>query len=58
VKYLRLAAEQAMSHSALKLAETIPLIAPLLNLQLPPQYPSSPLSPEQRRRRDRAKVVL
>ena len=38
-------------------AEAIPLIAPLLNLPLPPKYPPSPLSPEQQRRRLLATLV-
>jgi tetratricopeptide (TPR) repeat protein len=37
--------------AGLNAAEAIPLIAPLLNLQLPPQYPPSALSPDQQRRR-------
>jgi predicted ATPase len=35
----------------LKPAEAVPLIAPLLNLPLPLEYPPSPLSPELQRRR-------
>jgi class 3 adenylate cyclase/predicted ATPase len=38
-------------------AETIPLIAPLLNLPLSDKYPPLPLSPEQRRRRLLATLV-
>ncbi len=38
-------------------AEAIPLLAPLLNLALPPEYPPSPLSPEQQRRRLLATLV-
>ena len=38
-------------------AEAIPLIAPLLNLPLPPEYPPSTLSPEQQRRRLLATLV-
>jgi len=38
-------------------AEAIPLLAPLLNLSLPPEYPPSPLSPEQQRRRLLATLV-
>ncbi|MGO9263479.1 MAG: AAA family ATPase [Candidatus Binataceae bacterium] len=38
-------------------AEALPLIAPLLNLSLPPEYPPSPLSPEQQRRRLLATLV-
>ena len=37
--------------------EAIPLLAPLLNLPLPPEYPPSPLSPEQQRRRLLATLV-
>jgi predicted ATPase len=37
--------------AGLKPAEAIPLIAPLLNLPLPPEYPPSALSPDQQRRR-------
>src|SRR4029077_11822562 len=35
----------------------LPLIAPLLNLPLPPEYPPSPLTPEQQRRRLLATLV-
>jgi len=38
-------------------AEAIPLIAPLLNLTLPPEYPPSGLSSEQQRRRLLATLV-
>ncbi len=38
-------------------AEAIPLLAPLLNLPLPPEYPPSTLSPEQQRRRLLATLV-
>jgi class 3 adenylate cyclase/tetratricopeptide (TPR) repeat protein len=38
-------------------AEAIPLIAPLLNLALPPEYPPSALSPDQQRRRLLATLV-
>jgi class 3 adenylate cyclase len=38
-------------------AESIPLLAPLLNLPLPPEYPPSPLSPEHQRRRLLATLV-
>jgi class 3 adenylate cyclase/tetratricopeptide (TPR) repeat protein len=38
-------------------AEAIPLVAPLLNLSLPPEYPPSSLSPEQQRRRLLATLV-
>ena len=41
----------------LKPAESLPLIAPLLNLPLPGKYPPSPLSPEQQRRRLLATLV-
>src|SRR5208283_3995051 len=41
----------------LKPAEAIPLLAPLLNLALPPAYPPSPLPPEQQRRRLLATLV-
>ena len=37
--------------------EAVPLIAPLLNLPLPAEYPPSPLSPEQQRRRLLATLV-
>ena len=43
--------------AGLKPAEAIPLIAPLLNLPLPPEYPPSALSPEQQRRRLLATLV-
>jgi class 3 adenylate cyclase/predicted ATPase len=38
-------------------AEALPLIAPLLDLPLPPEYPPSTLSPEQQRRRLLATLV-
>jgi len=38
-------------------SEAIPLLAPLLNLSLPPEYPPSALSPEQQRRRLLATLV-
>jgi tetratricopeptide (TPR) repeat protein len=41
----------------LKPAEAIPLLAPLLNLPLPSEYPPSPLPPEQQRRRLLATLV-
>ncbi len=43
--------------AGLEPAQAIPLIAPLLNLPLPPRYPPSPLSPEQQRRRLLAALV-
>jgi predicted ATPase len=43
--------ESRLMMAGLKPAEAIPLIAPLLNLPLPPGYPPSALSPEQQRRR-------
>ena len=49
--------ESALELAGLKPAEALPLIAPLLNLPIPPRYPPSPLSPEQRRRRLLATLV-
>ena len=43
--------------AGLEPAQAIPLIAPLLNLPLPPRYPPSPFSPEQQRRRLLAALV-
>jgi predicted ATPase len=43
--------ESRLTLAGLKPAEAIPLIAPLLNLQLTATYPPSMLSPEQQRRR-------
>ena len=43
--------ETQLSLAGLKPAETMPLIAPLLNLPLPADYPPSSLPPEQQRRR-------
>jgi class 3 adenylate cyclase/predicted ATPase len=43
--------------TGLKPAEAIPLIAPLLNLPLPAEYPPFALSPEQQRRRLLATLV-
>src|SRR5260370_18547810 len=41
----------------LKAAEAIPLLAPLLNLVISPEYPALALSPEQQRRRLLATLV-
>ena len=49
--------EPRLELAALNPAEAIPLLAPLLNLPLPPKYPPSPLSPEQQRRRLLAALV-
>jgi tetratricopeptide (TPR) repeat protein len=46
-----------LTHAGLEPAEAIPLIAPLLNLPLPPEYPPLTLSPEQQRRRLLATLV-
>jgi class 3 adenylate cyclase/tetratricopeptide (TPR) repeat protein len=46
-----------LAAAGLKPAEAIPLIAPLLNLPLPPEYPPSALSPDQQRRRLLATLV-
>jgi predicted ATPase len=49
--------ETRLSLADLKPAEAIPLIAPLLNLPLPTDYPPSTLPPEQQRRRLLATLV-
>ena len=49
--------EPRLELAGLKPADTIPLIAPLLNLPLSDKYPPSPLSPEQQRRRLLAALV-
>ena len=49
--------ERRLTAAGLKPAEAMPLIAPLLNLPLPPEYPPSTLSPEQQRRRLLATLV-
>ena len=49
--------ESVLEMAGLKLAEAIPLIAPLLNLPLSAKYPPSALSPEQQRRRLLATLV-
>jgi len=49
--------EPRLELAGLKPAETIPLIAPLLNLPLSDKYPPLPLSPEQQRRRLLATLV-
>jgi class 3 adenylate cyclase len=46
-----------LAAAGLNPAEAIPLIAPLLNLALPPEYPPSALSPDQQRRRLLATLV-
>ncbi|MBI3758335.1 MAG: AAA family ATPase [Deltaproteobacteria bacterium] len=43
--------ESRLKRAGLKPADAIPLIAPLLNLALPAQYPPSTLVPDQQRRR-------
>ena len=47
----------ALSHAGLDTAAAVPLLAPLLNLDLPSEYPPSPLPPEQQRRRLLATLV-
>jgi class 3 adenylate cyclase/tetratricopeptide (TPR) repeat protein len=49
--------ERRLMAAGLKPSEAIPLIAPLLNLPLPAEYPASTLSPEQQRRRLLATLV-
>jgi class 3 adenylate cyclase/tetratricopeptide (TPR) repeat protein len=49
--------EPQLELAGLKPADTIPLIAPLLNLPLSDKYPPLPLSPEQKRRRLLATLV-
>jgi class 3 adenylate cyclase/tetratricopeptide (TPR) repeat protein len=49
--------EPRLLAAGLKPSEAIPLIAPLLNLALPPEYPPSTLSPDQQRRRLLATLV-
>src|SRR5215472_10724699 len=50
--------ESRLQRAGLNAAEALPLIAPLLDLPLPPaKNPSSPLPPEQRRRRLLASLV-
>jgi class 3 adenylate cyclase/tetratricopeptide (TPR) repeat protein len=49
--------ESALLMAGLKPAEVIPLIAPLLNLQISAEYPLPPISPQQQRRRLLAMLV-
>jgi predicted ATPase/class 3 adenylate cyclase/ribosomal protein L40E len=49
--------ESALELARLQPAETVPLLAPLLNLPLPARYPSLTISPEQQRRRLLATLV-
>jgi predicted ATPase len=49
--------EPRLMAAGVKPTEAIPLIAPLLNLPLPPEYPPSALSREQQRRRLLATLV-
>jgi len=49
--------EPALELAGLKPAEALPLIAPLLDLPIPANYPSPALSPEQQRRRLLATLV-
>jgi class 3 adenylate cyclase len=49
--------EARLELAGLKLADALPLIAPLLNLPTSAKYPPSPLSPEQQRRRLLATLV-
>ena len=54
----RLAAlEASLVAAGAKLDEAVPLIAPLVNLELPPRYQPSRISPEQQRRQLLATVV-
>jgi class 3 adenylate cyclase len=54
----RLAAlEASLGPAGLDPVEAVPLIAPLLDLPLPPDYPPSTLSPDQQRRRLLATLV-
>jgi predicted ATPase len=46
-----------LTAAGVALAEAIPLLAPLLNLSLPPEYPPSTLPPVQQRRRLLATLV-
>jgi class 3 adenylate cyclase/tetratricopeptide (TPR) repeat protein len=48
---------QALELAGLKPNRAMPLIAPLLNLPLPPKYPSLAVSPEEQRRRLLATLV-
>src|SRR5262249_19428498 len=43
--------DETLERIGLKPAEALPLLAPLLNLQVPEKYPPPLLSPEQRRKR-------
>jgi predicted ATPase len=47
----------ALSHAGLDATAVVPLIAPMLDLALPAEYPPSPLPPEQQRRRLLAALV-
>jgi hypothetical protein len=49
--------ESALALAGLDAAASIPLIAPLLNLTLPPAFPSSSLPADQQRRRLLASLV-
>jgi class 3 adenylate cyclase/tetratricopeptide (TPR) repeat protein len=49
--------ERALAAAGLHPAVSLPLLAPLLDLALPPSYPPSPLSPEQQRKRLLATLV-
>jgi tetratricopeptide (TPR) repeat protein len=49
--------ERLLTTAGLRPSETVPLISPLLNLQLPASYPPSALSSEQQRRRMLATLV-
>jgi class 3 adenylate cyclase/tetratricopeptide (TPR) repeat protein len=49
--------ERRLIAAGLKPVEALPLIAPLLNLALPPEYSRSPLPPDQQRRRLLATLV-
>jgi predicted ATPase len=49
--------ESALALAGLEVAEAIPLLAPLLNLTLPPAFPASSLPADQQRRRLLATLV-
>ncbi len=49
--------EKSLDQAGMKLSEAVPLIAPLINLAVPPRYPPLTIAPEQQRRRLLATIV-
>src|SRR5260370_25930490 len=49
--------EHSLEHAGLNLADSIPLVAPMLGLQVPEEYPALQSTPEHQRKRLLATLV-